>query len=212
MNLKLIIFDLDGTLAETREDIASAVNYTRLRYKLDPLSLQTVSGYVGNGIKKLIERSFPGFNSEEQLKALDIFKEYYAIHLTDKTFLYPGVAEFLQNNPDLDFAVLSNKSDEYTKEIVKQLKIESHFKIVLGANSTLPKKPEPDSIIYILKELNYSPHQAMIVGDTKFDILAGIAAGIETCAVTYGFRTREELSEQNPDYIIDSIDELSGII
>jgi len=211
LQIELIIFDLDGTLVETRQDLTDAVNYTMLRFGYQPLSLEQVCGFVGDGIQKLIERSFPDFNTEEVKSAQQIFSDYYSVHLTDNSCLYPGIIDFLKQNRHLEMAVLSNKAHSFTEKLIRQLSIDSYFSVVLGNKDDIPRKPEPDAILYILEKLKKAKTQSIIIGDTKNDILAGKAAGIFTCAVTYGFRSKESLTPYNADFIVDTPLELLNL-
>ncbi len=210
--IDLIIFDLDGTLAETRQDIADAANYMLQKLERPQLPEEIITGYVGNGIKKLIERCLPGEAENILEEAYEFFVAYYADHLVDDTHLYPGVLDLLKKMQQKKLAVLSNKAQKFTVEIVRQLKIDNYFQIIMGSNPHFPKKPAPDAIKHIIKTLDCSAQKTLIIGDTKNDILAGQAANIYTCAVSYGFRKKAVLQKYNPDFMIDSIDALDKII
>ncbi len=212
LKIDLIIFDLDGTLAETRQDIANAANYMLAKLGLAELPESVITGYVGDGIKKLIERCLADYSNKSTEKAFDFFIEFYSVHLADHTHLYPGIAEFLKQIQSKKMAVLSNKAQKFTEEIIHRLKVNNYFQLIMGSNPQFPKKPDPGSINHIIKTLNSTKEKTIIMGDTKNDILAGQAAGIYTCAVSYGFRSKEELLNYNPDYMIDSIFELQKIV
>ncbi|RMF60414.1 MAG: HAD family hydrolase [Calditrichaeota bacterium] len=212
MRWKLYIFDLDGTLADTRKDLAAAVNYARKKLGFPPLSLDQISSFVGDGINKLLERSFPGCSHEQLIVAKHYFDDYYGQHLVVETRLYPGVREVLHSLNGAMCAVLSNKAQEFTAEIVEKLGLKSHFKLILGSGNVLPRKPSPEPVQYILTQLQISPESAMMVGDTRNDILAGKIAGVTTCGVSYGFRSRQQLEEFKPDFLIDDIRELLKLI
>lgn len=212
MNRQLLIFDLDGTLADTRKDLMEAVNHVRRRFDLSPLSLETVTGYVGDGINKLLERALPNISPETLPQARAYFDEYYREHVVDHTRLYPGVAEMLDALNGHPCAVLSNKAQEYTEEIVERLGIRPYFRLVLGGRADFPRKPAPDALRYIMKKMEATPAATLMIGDTKNDILAGKAAGVVTVAVTYGFRSREQLAPYQPDYMIDHPGELVAVV
>jgi phosphoglycolate phosphatase len=209
--ISLIIFDLDGTLVETRQDITAAVNYARIHFGYEPLSLETVCSFVGDGIQKLMKRAFPDFDTDKIASTQKIFGEYYSQHLTDNSFIYPGIIEFLDQNRDLKMAVLSNKTHIYTDAIIRQLEIDHYFTVIMGSMDEFPRKPKPEAIIHIMETLKIKPQNSIIIGDTKNDVLAGKAAGIYTCAVTYGFRSREVLCPLNADFIVDTIIELQDL-
>lgn len=212
INIDLIIFDLDGTLAETRQDIADAANFMLRKLDLHTLPDETITSYVGDGIKKLIERCLPDSPGYLLDTAIDYFVEYYGNHLADHSHLYPGILDFLKKMYPVKMAILSNKAQKFTDDITHRLEIRNYFQLVMGSNKQFPKKPQPDSIHHIMKTLGCAKRKTIIIGDTKNDIQAGQAAGIYTCAVSYGFRNKEELLKYNPDFMIDSIDELTQII
>lgn len=209
--IDLLIFDLDGTLAETRQDLTNAVNHAMKQLDRPQLDLATVTSYVGNGVNKLLERALQEFTPEEFEKARHSFHEFYSVHLMDTTCLYPGVQEVLEYYSSKKMAVLSNKSHPYTETIVEKLGIKSYFQIVIGSQPGMERKPSPQPILDILQKLAVVPSRAVIIGDTASDIEAGKAAGIHTCAVTFGFRSAEELRFHQPDFLIRQPLELKDI-
>lgn len=209
--IDLLIFDLDGTLAETRQDLTNAVNYAMKQLDRPQLDLATVTSYVGNGVNKLLERALQEFTPEEFEKARESFHEFYSAHLLDTTQLYPGVREVLEHYSYKKMAVLSNKSHPYTETIVEKLGIKSYFQVVIGSQPGMERKPSPQSIVGILQQLAVAPGRAVIIGDTASDIDAGKAAGIHTCAVSFGFRSAEELRFHQPDFLIREALELKDI-
>ncbi|RMG68101.1 MAG: HAD family hydrolase [Calditrichaeota bacterium] len=200
----LLIFDLDGTLADTRADLAAAVNSMRRHFDLPELTVAQVTGMVGEGLEKLLERALPGAGEQERARARALFHQFYSRNLVHHTRLYPGIREVLEQTEGIDRAVLSNKPDAYTRTIVQRLGVAPYFRLVMGKRDDFPRKPDPTSLRYILNQLNCPAERALIIGDTKNDILAGQAAGVKTCAVTFGFRTAEQLKSYRPDYLIHS--------
>ncbi len=207
----LLIFDLDGTLVDTRRDLANSVNHTRQAYGLPELGLAEVMQYVGDGVRKLLERSLPNATPERVDAALATFREHYGAHLLDHSTLYPGAREVLQHFADKKKAVLSNKPEGFTRTILSGLGIADAFDLVLGGDSLPVLKPDPAAIHHILTTLGALPEKSVMVGDSPNDIKAGRAAGVLTCAVTYGYRDREELQAEGPDYLIDDLRELTGV-
>ncbi|MCB0284656.1 MAG: HAD-IA family hydrolase [Calditrichaeota bacterium] len=212
MKFQTLIFDLDGTLAETRHDIAAATNHTRRHFDLQPLNVETIRSYIGDGITKLLQRALPPIPESQMEEAYSVFTDYYSQHLADTTKLYPGILEFLKDFSHLKIAVLSNKAQLFTDKIVDALDIRRFFAIVLGSKDDVPKKPAADAIEIIISKLNIEKESVLMIGDSKNDILAGQAAGIKTCAVSWGFRPESELKNYNPDIIIHTIEELKKYV
>jgi phosphoglycolate phosphatase len=205
--VSLLIFDLDGTLVNTLEDIAASVNFTLGRLGRAPLTEQSVRRFVGDGIDLLMTRSLGGI-TENISEVVAIYKEHHRKNLVVHSRLYPTVADTLEYYKSLPMAVISNKTMEFVAPLLKRLDIAGYFKLVIGADFGLPLKPAPDAVLKILSDLGVPKERAVIVGDGTTDILAGKAAGIITCSVTYGFRSEEELRNARPDYLIP---ELAGL-
>ena len=209
--LKLLIFDLDGTLADTSKDITDAVNYAVKPFGVKPLSVSEVKAMVGSGITKLIESLIPeerDFSAKEE--AVKRFLEYYSIHLLDYTKPYPQAKETLSKLGAYKKAVISNKREVLSKKVLEGLGLLKFFDIVLGSDSVSERKPSPVPIFELLKRFGVSKDEAVIIGDSNYDIEAGKAAGIKTIAVTYGYRDREVL--KGADFIIDNFGEILRIL
>lgn len=209
---ELIIFDLDGTLIDSRKDIANSVNYTLKTIGLDPLEDRIITGYVGNGVRSLMEKILFPANSYLFDKGMSIFLDYYAEHLLDNTIFFPGVIETLNYFADKKMAVVTNKPENLSVKTLKGLGVYGYFEAVLGGDSLEKKKPSPEPILKVLKDLNIDKEKAVMVGDGLQDIKAGKGAGIRTCAVTYGFTKTEELTKAEPTFIINSLHELKDRI
>jgi phosphoglycolate phosphatase len=208
--VNLLIFDLDGTLVNTLEDIAASVNYTLSRLNSPLLPLGRVRQYVGDGIEMLMSRSLGG--RERRLDdAVSLYKDHHRRNLVVRSALYPSVRETLEHFKSLPLAMISNKSAEFIGPLLDGLGIGQYFKLIIGADAGLPLKPAPDAVLRILSELRVRQERAAIVGDGTSDILAGRAAGVLTCAVTYGFRSEDELRKAGPDYLIHEMSELKTL-
>lgn len=205
---ELIIFDLDGTLIDSRKDIANSVNHTLKTIGLKPMEERTITGYVGNGVRSLMERILIPSHPHLFDKGIDIFLNYYAEHLLDNTNFFPGVIETLNHFTGKKMAVITNKPEDLSVKTLKGLGIYGYFKAVLGGDSLEKKKPSPEPVLKVLNDLNIQKEAAIIVGDGLQDIAAGKGAGIATCAVTYGFTKTEELAKAEPTLIINSLHEL----
>ena len=209
--IDLLIFDLDGTLVDTRRDLANSVNFALNALKLPALQIEEVMSYVGDGLKKLLDRSLPKDGLENIGEVIDIFSEHYREHCLDFSGFYPDVVNILNYFQDKKMTVVSNKPEEFTRLILEGLRIADFFEIILGGDSLPLMKPDPGPILHILDKLNASNEKTAIVGDGTTDIEAGKAANILTCAVTYGLKEKEVLLKMEPDFMIDDIVELKRI-
>ncbi|MEW6714223.1 MAG: HAD-IA family hydrolase [Nitrospirota bacterium] len=208
--LKLLIFDLDGTLADTSVDIANAVNYAIEPLGKSSYSVEEIKAMVGSGITKLIRSLIPSEASIPEENIIKRFLDYYSEHLLDNTKAYPYVNDTLSKFADYKKAVISNKREGFSREILEGIGISRFFDIVLGSDSVREQKPSPVPLLEVMKRYGASKDEAVMIGDSSYDIQAARAAGVKVIAVTYGFRSRETLKDA--DYIIDSFDELLKII
>jgi phosphoglycolate phosphatase len=209
-NLELIIFDLDGTLVNSGEDITNALNYAIASYGFKPLTVEDTIKMVGEGLTRLIEKILGDNNAPIKDAVLDMFIKYYSEHLADFTRPYSGVTKTLEMLGRYKKAVISNKRESLSKKLLEQLGLMKFFDIVLGSDSVSEKKPSPAPVKKVLEILDIEPHRAIIVGDSDFDIQAGKGAGLITVAVTCGFRDRESLG--NADFLIDNMTQLLTLI
>lgn len=212
IEVRSLIFDLDGTLVDSCADIAASLNYTLEQVHYPPLSKETVQKIVGDGVRTLLTRA-TGCSEDSFLNsAIDIFKSHYRQHYVDQTTLYPHVRETLDYFRDKKMAVVSNKPYEMVEKTLVHFGIRGRFEVVLGPESTQERKPHPEPILKSLEALQTPPNQSLLVGDSTTDIQAGKSAGIWTCAATYGYRPKEELETLKPDFFIHGIEELKNII
>jgi phosphoglycolate phosphatase len=206
--VELIIFDLDGTLADTRADLTRAVNYALGRLHLPELSMETVCQYVGHGVQTLLTAALGPEHQERLSEGVKLFQEYYAAHLLDETRLYPGVRETLEHFRKKRKAIVTNKPLGYTITILRGLKIGEHFDLILGGDSTSERKPHPEPARKVLATLHTDPRRTAMVGDSPADIQMAKQAGLYSIAVTYGLRPREELVQTCPDLLLDTFPDL----
>lgn len=210
--IDLIIFDLDGTLVDSIEDIANAVNFTLKEVGLEEKSIQEISSYVGTGTEDLIRKSL-GKNEDTLFeKALSLFKEYYKKHPVDNSRLYPGAREILEYFKDKRKVIVTNRMHEFALKIIKVLNIYDYFEDILGGDDLGCAKPSSCLLDKAMNQLNIDKERTIIVGDMDVDIFAGKKAGIHTCAVTYGIGLKEDILRARPDYMIDNILRLKEII
>lgn len=208
--MDLIIFDLDGTLIDSKLDLAHSVNAARAHMRLAPLEHEVIFSYVGNGAPVLMRRAMGPDASEEQVAdALEFFLDYYRAHMLDYTTLYPGVRETIQKLDDgtRRLAVLTNKPVRMSEAIVKGLRLDGHFFRVYGGNSFDQKKPDPIGIETLRREVGAEKEKTLMVGDSAVDIQTARNAGVPSCGVTYGFQP-EGLVTDPPDFVIQRMDQI----
>jgi phosphoglycolate phosphatase len=214
-SIKLVIFDLDGTLIDSRLDLIHSVNAMLRHFKHSELPGDVVASYVGDGAPMLVRRALGDPDDEQFFKqALEFFLAYYREHKLDHTTVYEGIPEALKqvqsNGTPRKMAVLSNKPVHPSRAIVEALGLANFFVRVYGGNSFETKKPDPLGVNTLLKETGTLPGHAMIVGDSSIDVLTGRNSGIATCGVTYGFAPHT-LCEVPPDVTVHSPNELGAL-
>ena len=180
-SIKAIIFDLDGTLIDSSQDLATSVNYTLRQLQLPEHSTDEIESFVGDGVQKLIVRSLGEMHTEYFEKSLDLFSRHYGEHCTDKTILIPGVSDLLgELSGQYKLAVVTNKSFQFTKKILQFLKIDHYFQEIIGGDTLSAKKPDPVAILYLADKWGLTVDQMVMVGDHVTDIKVGINAGCRT--------------------------------
>ena len=217
--IQLIVYDLDGTLIDSKQDIAEAVNWTLDELGLvgghgrTPLSMERISSFVGNGVTSLMRQVLEEVGTPRAVSlphAIKLFRRRYGEHLLDHTRLYPSVRKVLEFYRARKQAVITNKPEDFSRRILRALGIDSFFFRILGGDSGFPKKPAPEALVAVLKEAGVSREEAVLVGDSAMDVETGKNAGIQTAAVTYGFGSREEIEAAQPDFILEDLGELIG--
>ena len=210
--VRLLIFDLDGTLIDSKLDLVHSVNATLTHMNRAPLQPETIYRYVGDGAAMLMRRAMgPDSNDEEAAKGLAYFLSYYRQHMLDNTVTYPGVREALDMLRGRALAVLTNKPVRFSRDILAGLGIARYFCAVYGGNSFDKKKPDPVGVQTLLRDTPAGPAEAMMVGDSRVDVQTARNAGIWSCGVTYGLGT-QGLREELPDIIVDSLTELPAYL
>ncbi len=205
---RLLVFDLDGTLVDSKEDLANAVNVSLESFELPPLPHPMIYSYVGDGATVLIRRALPKDKTDLLPEVLDRFLAYYRRHLLDTTRAYPGVVGALRKWAGIyRMAVLTNKGVAMTREILSGLSLDGYFFDVRGGDSFVTKKPDPEGLLRILREAEVEAEEAIMVGDSRNDVQAGRAAGAVTCGVTYGLGA-SGFAEHPPDFTVDRFPDL----
>lgn len=209
---KTVIFDLDGTLLNTLDDLADSTNYALSKFGYPTRTIEEVRQFVGNGVAKLIERAIPdGKNNPNFEKCLSIFKENYAQNMYNKTAPYNGIIEMLSNlkSKGIKIAVVSNKFDLAVKELCKKY-FEGFIDFAAGENEAqgIKKKPAPDTVISVLNEFNFAPEDAVYVGDSDVDIMTAKNSKMPCISVTWGFRDKKFLLENGATILINAPSEI----
>lgn len=212
---KVAIFDLDGTLLNTLDDLANACNYALNKFSFPTHNVEEYKKFIGNGIYKLVERAVPN-NKKDKVtveKVLKTFSDYYNEHMIDMTKPYDGIVDILDElrAKGIKLAVVSNKKHEFTIEIVKKY-FGDRFDIVFGHRENYKEKPDPTSVLEVIEKLNILKSECIYIGDSNVDILTAKNAGVKSVGVSWGFRDREELANEGANYLADNNIELLNII
>ena len=206
MKYQLAIFDLDGTLLNTLEDLADSTNYIMQKFGYPQRTLKEVRNFVGNGIRKLLERSAPvGTPAEEIDRMFEQFKEYYGAHCADKTKPYDGIMELLDalKEQGIKLAVVSNKADYAVKSLCEQY-FPGVFDEAVGERAGIARKPAPDTVNEVLKNLQIDKALAVYIGDSEVDVQTAKNAEMDCIAVDWGFRDKEVLEEAGAETIVST--------
>ena len=211
---ELLVFDLDGTLIDSTEDLAQSVNATRADAGLPALPTAAVASYVGDGAEMLIRRALGAGASDAQVaRGLAYFLQYYREHMLDHTVLYTGVRDALAawQAAGLAMAVLTNKPERFSRDLVAGLGLGEVFARVYGGNSFRTKKPDPHGLRRIMRELGISPAGTLMIGDSSVDVLTARNAGTDCAGVRYGLRP-EDFDRHPPDILVDDMLELAAVV
>jgi len=216
--VRLLVFDLDGTLIDSRLDLIHSVNAMLLHIGRPELDGDMIASYVGDGAPALVRRALGDTDDEALLRAaLEYFLGYYRLHKLDHTTVYAGIPEVLKrlanssNGVQRQMAVLSNKPANSSRAIVRALGVGDFFVRIYGGNSFTTKKPDPLGVRTILQETGVAAAEGLMIGDSSIDVLTGRNAGLWTCGVTYGFAPHS-LEEVPPDVLIEGPRELGELL
>jgi phosphoglycolate phosphatase len=219
--IRLLVFDLDGTLIDSRLDLIHSVNATLRHFNRPELEGQIIASYVGDGAPALVSRALGDADEILHREALQYFLGYYRLHKLDHTTVYEGIPEMLalladanaQRANDLQrlMAILSNKPVNPSRDIVHAFGLSDFFVHIYGGNSFATKKPDPLGVTHILQETGVPADEALMIGDSSVDVLTGQNAGLWTCGVNYGFAPHT-LAQVPPDVLIESPRELAELL
>jgi phosphoglycolate phosphatase len=214
LRCRVFLFDLDGTLIDSRNDIACALNLALRRTGFPELTVDRAGAFVGDGVQMLIRRALEEVTGREPDEASiagtkDAYLQEYEAHMLDTTRLYPGVVELLDRLSWGAFAVVTNKPQRFSSDILRELGILGRFDVVLGGDSVPLRKPDPAPLLEAIRICGGTAQESAMIGDSPVDIVAGKAAGTATCAFTGGFRSRDELADAGPDIVVDALPDLA---
>lgn len=212
---KLAIFDLDGTLLDTLDDLANASNVALREYGFEEHEVYKYKTFVGDGVYKLVERMLPESHRDEEtkVKVKAAFDSYYEEHNLDYTRPYEGILDVLKNlrEEGIHTAVVSNKPHAFTQELVKRMFGET-IELAYGQRESVPTKPDPYTVEEVIRYFGIKKEECIYIGDTNVDIFTGKNAGVETVGVLWGFRSREELLSAGAEFVVERMDELRRVI
>lgn len=210
--VNLVIFDFDGVIIDSGQDIASAAQHVLKLFDQPVLSQEEIISYVGHGVQYLIRNCFKGCDDDFVEQVIPVYRKHYLKNAVVKTRLYEHVEETLKyikkSGEDNKIALVTNKPEDLTYKILEVLGVKPYFDMVVGQESVKKMKPDPEGILQVLEQFKIPPQQAVMVGDSHVDIEAGKNAGTITCGVTYGLGDREELIKSSPDILINDLAEL----
>jgi len=205
---RLVIYDLDGTLVDTGEDIAQAANYMLQEMAVPPLSLEKVRQLVGKGLHDLVQRCLQTTDEAAIARGLQLFGDYYGHHLVDHSRLYPGVKETLEYFQARSQAVVTNKPQPFAGDLLIQLDIAGYFREIVAVGGGYPKKPDPTAIRSLMGREGIRDQETLFIGDSLIDIETGRNAGVLTVIVTHGFADYHEVVAAQPDALVGNFHEL----
>ncbi|MDY3815597.1 MAG: HAD-IA family hydrolase [Candidatus Limiplasma sp.] len=214
MRYDTVIFDLDGTLLDTLQDLAAAVNYALHQQGYPPRTVQEVCRFVGNGVEKLMRRAVPaGLPEERIMAALAVFKEYYALHNNDATAPYPGIEALLDHLKarGVRMAIVSNKNDPNVKALAR-LYFPTTISMAVGEGGGVRAKPCPDTVLHVMNTWGCDPSRVLYVGDSDVDIQTARNAGVDCASVCWGFRPEQELRAAGATLLVHTAQELEAVV
>ena len=213
MKYNTVIFDLDGTLLNTLEDLGDSVNFALKSFGYPTRTYEEIRIFVGNGVKDLVTKAVPdGTDEETTLKCLQTFKDHYKTNMQNKTAPYDGIIDLLEelNSKGVKLAIVSNKYDFGVKNLNKYY-FKDLIPVAIGEREGVRRKPAPDTVLTAMKELNAQKESTLYVGDSGSDMITAQNAGVKGVGVTWGFRDAKSLKESGADFLVDSPAQLLDI-
>lgn len=212
--INTVIFDLDGTLLYTLEDLRDSTNYALLKFNYDPRSLDEIRTFVGNGVRRLIEKSLPcGAENPVFEECLSEFKKHYLLNMYNKTAPFQGIDGLLSTlkEKNIHIAVVSNKYDRAVKELCEKY-FKNKIELAVGESENIRKKPAPDSVLSVINQFDVGIQTVLYVGDSDVDIQTAKNASVKSVGVTWGYRSRELLVSEGADFIVNKPFEILDLL
>jgi len=208
-----LIFDLDGTLVDSKADLAAATNVMLESCGLAPLSIEKVTSYVGDGARVLVERALGPEHAHLVPQGFAVFMEYYLAHSLDHTRPYDGIPQLLSaaRARGIILSVLTNKPEAPSRAILEGAGLAHFFHTVVGGDTLPVRKPDPRGVFHLQKLTKVASEATLLIGDSPVDVKTGEAAGIATCGVTWGFGA-QGLMATPPEFVVDSVEELQRVV
>jgi len=213
---KLIMIDVDGTLVDSVPDLAYCIDEMMQKLGLLKWGEAKVRHWVGNGIPKLVERALSGELEGRPIKevfdiAYPMFLDYYEDNTAERSYLYDGVREGLDylKSQGYQLGCVTNKSEQFTHPLLKVLGIFNDFKIIISGDTLAKRKPDPMPLLYCAEHFNLKPEECLMLGDSVSDVKAARAAGFDIICMSYGYNHGNDIGDENPDLVIDSMSQLS---
>ncbi len=213
--IKLVAFDLDGTVADTLADLAAAVNDALQKRGLKPYPVEDYRFFVGNGVDNLMRNVLKEHTTPEAVETMKAdFSAYYAEHCLDDTVAYPGIAKLLKDLSDrgIKTAVISNKPNQFVPKILHKLYPDHEFSPAWGQQPEFPRKPSPESLLKAIELCGVEKDETLYVGDSNVDVMFAHNAGVKVCGVSWGFRGAQELRVAGADVIVSDAEEILHLI
>ncbi|GJL54237.1 MAG: phosphoglycolate phosphatase [Nitrospirales bacterium] len=210
--VELVLFDLDGTLIDSKVDIANSVNFTLEDLSLPQRTREEIFGFVGDGVKQLLRLSVGEGNVSRYEEALRIFRLHYLEHCLDNTEFYPNITDVLSHLNGRHCAVVTNKTLEYTLQIIQGLGAAGTFAAIESPRDSSELKPDPGMLLRVLEAFDVSPEKTLMIGDSTNDVRAAQASGVKVCAVGYGYGNQDKVKALRPDFYCETPKDLLTMI
>ena len=212
MIFNTILFDFDGTLVDTKNDVWQGLNYTREQFGLAPLTAKEVTQVLGPDKAEFLALVYPNSTDEEKDNFLAIFQDYYFERCLVSTQFFPGMLDVVKSLNGMKLAIASNKPRAFIEKILKGLNADHFFSYLISPEDVDYAKPHPEMVFKAMGALQATPEKTLLVGDTEKDVLAGKAAGVAVCFARYGYGSFDRLQDTKPDYVIQEPEALLNIL
>ena len=205
---RLVVYDLDGTLVDTLEDIAAGVNHVLRALGATPIATEEVRRHIGRGVHDLIERCLKTPDAKRVDEGIALFRAYYADHFVDRSRLYPDAQNVLDHFRSRQQAVITNKPAPFSRQILETLGVAAYFIDIISGGSDYPHKPDPSSLLDLMRRAGAKPEETLVIGDSPIDVEMGLRAGASTAMVLHGLSDEPDLRAAGPEVLVADFAEL----